>query len=139
MSSVIAGVGFLVALGVVAPPANAQPPLSGDSVTVSQPAPARTRTSTGYLSKPASPRSAWRLLIIVVAPHASASFLDNPLNLVQVPVEKIDLARRCLNPRASIHPRPHPYISVTVGTDPGVQLPSAIDLTWSMENGAASR
>src|SRR5712692_1993692 len=55
---------------------------------------------TGWL--PSAPSLA---PIVVVPPHISASLVDNRLNLVQVAVEKVHLARRKLHPRTYFRPR----------------------------------
>src|SRR5579872_2678279 len=48
------------------------------------------------------------LLIVVVAPYPLSPFLDNPLNLVQNPIEKVHFAHRSLDPCSSVHPRSPP-------------------------------
>jgi hypothetical protein len=48
------------------------------------------------------------LLIVVVAPYPLSPFLDNPSNLVQIPIEKVHFAHRSLDPCSSVHPRSPP-------------------------------
>ena len=55
-----------------------------------------------------------RLLIKIMMPYASARFLDNGFDLVQVPIDKIHLSTRCLNPGTSVHP-PSPSVEVCDG------------------------
>jgi hypothetical protein len=46
-----------------------------------------------------------RLLIVIVAPYPSSTFLDNLLSSVQVPIEKVHFANRSPDPCASVHPQ----------------------------------
>ena len=51
---------------------------SGDSVTFSQPRPARTRTVTGYLSNPSAPRSAPCACVVTMLSANASMVVGSP-------------------------------------------------------------
>jgi len=68
-----------------------------------------------------------RLLIVVMPPDAEPAFIDDGLQLVDVSIKEIDLARWCRDPSASIHPR-SPFVKAcTTGIGPATAKLSATD------------
>ena len=78
-------------------------------------------------------------VVVVMSPFSLSPSLDNLLNLVQVPGEKVHLATGVWSHAPPFTHGPQAYTSVTIGTDPALEIAWATDRTWSTGSGEAAR